>query len=437
MAVIKRNAVYAKLQGRGMIPGDQDSPKMNPWGTILEIFSNKDTSITYGNNLLHWKTKIRNRENATTTMQVSGYRMQTPNDGYAYYTYRRKSNGKIAVFSEMQGNFGIMLWNQGLNLPDSGTLNTTRVDNQALSKFIERAKSEQRAFQGGVFIGELRETIEMIRHPLRLLYDYQFAFLRSINVKAKGIRRRGIKNRAERATSVARLLSGARLQYKFGVAPLVNDIADAVKAAQRMSIRDTWAPTVPIRARAEERIQTPVTATTGNTLPHVKMTYELAQTYERRMYGAVKVSNDWNGVAGNLGVGLSDFAPTIWELIPWSFLADYFLNIQSIIEALSFNKSSVAWCNTGTKKERSYTLNSAVITDAPLTPASQFFKEERSIRPGTFFLSRVDLRRDPFADTFIPTLEFTIPGGSGKWLNMAALLGQSRATSRTLSKLLK
>jgi hypothetical protein len=43
--------------------------------------------------------------------------------------------------------------------------------------------------------------------------------------------------------------------------------------------------------------------------------------------------------------------------------------------------------------------------------------------------------RAPYIGSLIPSLQFTIPGLGTKWINMGALIAQSRATSRRIARL--
>jgi hypothetical protein len=62
-----------------------------------------------------------------------------------------------------------------------------------------------------------------------------------------------------------------------------------------------------------------------------------------RIFGAVKATGPDIPRFRYLGVSWSDVIPAAYELVPYSFVVDYFTNLGDVLEALCFNRSSVAW----------------------------------------------------------------------------------------------
>ena len=46
-----------------------------------------------------------------------------------------------------------------------------------------------------------------------------------------------------------------------------------------------------------------------------------------------------------LGFDPANIVPTVWELVPWSFLIDYFTNVGEVLNAWSFPDWRIRWIN--------------------------------------------------------------------------------------------
>jgi hypothetical protein len=402
------------------------------WNVLIGQTYARTNSIDYGDNVPSWRRVIGLHENATTFLESRCMNFPKRNWQTGTKTYEKigdptapKATGEVA---------GYLCSPNISSVPATfGNASLTTAKNRALSNFIAKVTQAQQALQGLVALGEVGETVKMVRSPLKAIYEGNFKYLEAVINGTKGISR--LSSLARRANAVKRIAAGLWLEYSFGWKPLIADIESGCEALAR--IRTYNMPYQHIQALGKEMvisevIQDDLVFSVWN----LKRKVQVVDSASYKIYGDVVTSLPGaNTTLGQLGFrGWRDFVPTIWELLPYSFLDDYFSNIGSILQAFAFNTADVRWCSTGSRSERSHafvSLESVPTADPPgYRLVSEFF---RPIDLET--VTAVNNVRSPTLDTWFPSLEFSIPGMGLKWLNMAALLNVGRETTRRIARL--
>jgi hypothetical protein len=397
------------------------------------------TTSAFGEDVLvsqrqsNWKTLVSRGISATTRF-VAEQRLFTYTPGYFSFRMLCKPTNNYA-YHEEEGNLSQSL-STILDLPSSPS---STISQSALAQAIQGAwrdaRQKQGAFKGSTFMAELRDTIRGIRNPARGMRrgidDYHKAARRNARRANNGrslprssdeFRRLG----GPRRDAISRALSDTWLEHAFGWVPLANDIGDAVIAGVRLSRRQ---PRVRFHGYGEEELNPNVLETNvsfGSSPWSMRWTTSLLQHHSVRIYGAVRLELDSPGASAfeEYGFTPKDFAPALWEAIPYSFLVDYFSNVGDVVNALSFPKTDIAWCaRTFVNASIRDSTRARIVQTGSTTETLSTRWELLERTPSTVHWSRRLVDRIEYNDLPLPQLRFEIPGSKDwkKWLNIGAL----------------
>lgn len=193
------------------------------------------------------------------------------------------------------------------------------VYNAAYRRLVDKLGSRS---QLGALAFERREAINMVTRRVDMLYQAyrhlrrgRFSrFLRTLGVTP---------NRKDRGKKWNRPSQASRLwlEYWFGWAPAVADIYNAV---------DVWQQPIPsnsLVASSKAGMTNRFQSKTAN--DHVVREWDA--TFIVRLQGNVLVDNPNLWEANRLG--LVNPAAVAWELVPFSFLVDWFINVNQVISS--------------------------------------------------------------------------------------------------------
>jgi hypothetical protein len=295
--------------------------------------------------------------------------------------------------------------------PTISAASSSVADTTALMQFTSKIRQAQTALQSGVVLGEIGEAIRMIRHPgqaLRTGIDDYMEFLRG--------------NKARRRTS-KNFLADTWLEYSFGWKPLISDISAGARALYQIKQRAFDHQVITAVGSAQSMIPT-ADIEKGIQGGHIISGTVLETAEYIVVYrGAVKlpIGNRLLMTRQNLGFTWSNFIPTVWELIPYSFLVDYFTNIGEVLSSWSLWDANMGWMNRTTidKRTRKVTMNRIVDLDYNYL---WYSIERQTLTPCVSTTEVRTVSRARYAGSLVPDFRFEVPGaGSLKWLNLAAL----------------
>ena len=381
-----------------------------------------------GVNNPEWRRKIRQHENASSVY----YRTKTSySGGYGQSTVLWStsgfSGGKPYTHSQYENETGRLVY---VDIPTQPAYSSA-ADDAARAALLKHASQALTAFRSLTFLGELKETLHMIRSPAKALRQRLWDYIPRATKRVRRIRSNRLQLEAIR---------NSYLEETYGWAPLIGDVKAGALALDRHFNRFARSYT---RVRGKGTVETSVQSspTAYNNQGRIIDRYWGSLTkssYSKLYYGEVK-SVCPNPVQANmtlLGISWADVVLTGWELVPYSFVLDYFTNIGDILDSWTIRSSDWAWLSSVDKYEStcistSPFLNENKIKTWPGLDVSKGYKIIGSCSPAVAKFKQIS-RATPLGP---PSLGFQwqIPGlSSRKWLNIAALGARFDKASRAI-----
>lgn len=362
-----------------------------------------------GTSVPDWEARIRRLEGASSNYTRT--RVAIATFGKISATIRWKGTPTVNDIAEERV---ISTYHNGL--PTYSAKDLSKADNIALGNFLKSANEAASPFKGMVFLGELKETLKMLKRPASALRDGFSTYLK---------RARRAQRRYGRRIG-AKVASGLWLEYALGWQPLLGDIEQAIDAySAYQAAVDTF------RAFGKARLPLGGDTVTESTslapnyfhaLRTVSTTYRGSVTYKGVSKNALAGIREDSAqrVAQLSGFRLAEFIPTAWELIPHSFVVDYFTNIGDILNGMHSLANEWVWYSRS--QDLQATRRCHVRLDVALikqTLGSRYIGHHESSTPAEWIRSDYN-RSTPTLS--LPGLVLELPPLGFKWGTLAALL---------------
>jgi len=421
-------------------------PTLGPNNYSGDFYSNRGNAVypgvRSGTKVYGWRKKIKEGSSAGSPFTsdryfvdkiqpLSGFQTVVYTNGsntYTYATYPLSFNG---FASDLQ--YGDFAHVGGVS---------SDAEAQALSRAYDKIRSESYGANGLLFLGELRETIKLIKRPFAAIQDNTIKYLSALKAARRDVQRRVIRRKSEsdrffvkrRLDAVKNAVAGSWLEYQFGIVPAISDIKEIANEA----IGQIYGRDDKTRLRAKSTDTVTVTNayaylvpwTYGHKCEQFKTVYTrggvqyvigLKRSLSAPTAGLQKA-------ASGFGFQIQNFVPTIYELIPYSFLLDYITNTGDIIEAACTDTTAVSWIVRTQRLSTTTDFREEVggFRFAPSGDPDFWTKDQGGELSSLRTIRHVTTTRT-IPDTLgIPPFTVSLPGSdSGKWLNVLALLGQS------------
>ncbi|DAD50042.1 maturation protein [ssRNA phage Zoerhiza.4_15] len=356
----------------------------------------------------NWRAQVRAGRNATTPFFASIFDLHPiPVSAFIITNDKAKNGGVPQFYYINQRRFG--------PTPDNPAgYNTSNLDRLARQSFVSQYRNARTAFQTGVFFGELLETVRTIKSPAKALRD-------SLNDYVTDVRH-GLKRR-NRGKPRNKFIQESWLEYAYGVAPLVSDVKSACKLATLDPSRafqvihsesgTDWKSDF---ARASN---TPTVI--GGPMNWTEVVW-LENTASIRYGGAARAENSPPGFPEQLGLSWSNVLPTVWELIPYSFLVDYFSNVGKVVDGISTGRIFLAWGYRTLRCVSKGMVDTFINTErVTANYASSNWSGYATGKGESATYKSIQRSSINSVDVGLSDLTFKLPGSGTQWLNIGAL----------------
>lgn len=368
----------------------------------------------------NWRQKIIEKKNATTPLTASeSSAIYEP--GFVAFT----ESGAGKNFSDKGGFQFSSIY------PTMSTQSMNVAVAKASTKYYSKLDEIRASLQGQQFIGEFHQVVTLLKNPYRELGAILMDMLKLAaknqkkgrllaRIKPKGVDYDGRYDLSK--SDVYRLMAdgGAMwLQFRFGILPLVSDISGLMsilrKKAQEQDVRSYRC------YGSEERSRSSVYTNGGDVygVNYFGSRIEVCRTEHIIRFGYLhKLLDDYAAKVADFENSFLDPAKlpsTFWEITPWSWLIDYFVNVGDIINAVCTSSSNVVYVSKSSVTTRTVDVR---ITEA--RPIAVRYVIDKFVPWHYSFTTRsVSRVAGPVG---IPPLVFRLPSSPIKLLNVTAIL---------------
>jgi hypothetical protein len=326
---------------------------------------------------------------------------------------------------------------------------SSALNDQALSVFVRKLRKAQSSAVGGEFMKDLSHTItswhrvaklvtsglgRALKSQERVLAEYHRALDRTLSSR---YRKRDTKALRKAFT---KRLSDNWLEANFGLASSVRDLQDIGFGLWRAYDRSLQGvPHQHVQGVAfESTVDSHTFSASGNSPTWPAEASVIASTQWNidvmvKYHGSVRiyVSNGSSqdrapalarGVVGELGFNLSNFVPTVWECIPYSFVADYFSNIGTMLDALTFPRADVLWAEKGIRASVSGQTFYSNFVSRPLLGFKKVLVNQFHFTPAA--ITSTAWSRANYLGGLTPSFRLHLPYRKSDYVSSLAVLGQ-------------
>jgi hypothetical protein len=290
--------------------------------------------------------------------------------------------------------------------------------------------ARRRQVQGVVVLTELEKTISMVKNPAKALRGRATTLIQRL---------RKLRKRGTRGGSLVKAFADTWLETTFGWKPLIADLKDGATAVARIATRNAlerqqfraygdYAETVQVANGFQS-----VGCVTGNTDIGFQIndyTHRIGYCiiygkWQTKLQDAPSTHYYAARLALLSGFSWEDAIPQAWELVPWSFLVDYFINIGDVLESAANVFDQPAWM---VEVDIDETVKTRVYN-----PDIAYMKANYpgfvSLDGGTLTRKTsykvIDRKSFDYSKLY-PSLSFSLPVDL-QWLNIAALVAGGRS----------
>lgn len=394
-----------------------------------------------GEKLDGWKEKIRNGEQATTPYFLDASKVVSRRAGSSSLAATIPRPPELPPAGSQSQKFKGFI-SKPTTVLEHYDLVQGKAEAKALSGLYKKIKEEGQRLNTTATIAEFLSVVRQFGKPMDAIVDLTNRRLNRLELARKGLS----GSTTFKKQKWHEIVASTYLEYSFGLAPLISDVRGVAEAFARWQYEKTGEQR--FRSRLVSRGEDSVTRDFSNPalldgLPgswFVWNKFHKATTTARVQYCVGMRSNIYADFGSNerllqlLGFTPENWIPGLYEAIPWSWLLDYFTNMQDILEAGVTSTAGVTWISRTVSTVTEHEVVNTV--SIPLTRAriAAFgWDGSGDGTGGRYVVRRTTMNRTIPQSLGIPPLIFEHPFDSWKKsLNLAAVLMSRRASSSAL-----
>jgi len=324
---------------------------------------------------------------------------------------------------------------------------SSKADAIALKKIYSKIKSELSTLSGASSLAELGDVIRQFGKPFDAIIDLTNKRLNRLELERRGLKGTTVFRKARWAQIVA----ATWLEYAFGLAPLISDTRKAAEALGRWKLENEVGTHLSdglfhlrsrIVSRGEDEFASHEILRDSPPLTNFVFDIRTKVTTVARVQYCCGLQASIQAQVGStdrlqqlLGFTPQDWLPAAWEVVPWSWLVDYFTNVGEILNAAATSTAGVTWITKTVSTVTEY--KSVAVLDAAATKAgfnvgSWLGTSVTGTSGGSWKQVRTTVERTIPLTLGVPPLYIRLPDKWGQLANMAAVLLSKRPHSSAL-----
>lgn len=359
------------------------------------------TDVVAGQNVPDWQRKIAEVLSATSDYSRSGVKIEKLGRVQWDALHECPMGVKNVVSAAIESTVNV--------LPAAAPPHSLSAYEIALGNMLENANQLASPLKGGIFLGELDKTLNMIRRPASALRDSFSLYLN----KAFLIRRRRVRP--------LRVLADTYLEYLHGWRPLMYDIKAACQAYKDLEATSEYGRAFGKGSNSSSTVKKSTSVVYTSQPVFVDIETKTVTSSSCKFVGVCRYAYDGIQAAPATrlqrlaGFRWEEFVPTLWELLPYSWVVDYFTNVGTILNG--YHALNFAW--------RWHSCSQDARTTVTVSPKcrlgeSRWLTNERDTSvPGTASRIRYNRSSPPIR---LPLLVLRLPRNEWQWGALAALL---------------
>jgi hypothetical protein len=295
------------------------------------------------------------------------------------------------------------------NIPNNSQ--TIAADDIALKRLKQRLANDQGAFKALVPLAELRET---------------YGLLGSVIDATTGLAKSLVELKHGNVRNVVSAASKAWLTFSFGVSPTVSDLNSAYESINSYIAR------ADICQRYKGKAETfwlstnsnlsETSACEGMNWKNVMRRYE--NDYHVQYTAGVRMnlrsSNNY-GIGSHFGLNFGEIIPTAWELIPFSWIVDYFTTTGDFLsDTFTSGAGNTIYCCKSVKfEERASEIWNPIVISSTY---EQTGGVSQVLKASSFLFQRSTLAALPHRSFRFKTQSEIAANSVNRLLNLTSLL---------------